>query len=86
MKQKLPEITMAMWLEAEETVKQSRIMAKPAGFTADEYAKARGCTVPTARRYLLDMFHTGLATRIKWHNGNQGGVFVYQLKRNGKTP
>ncbi len=81
---KLPEITLNEWLEAEEVVRRSRIIPKPDGFTSEEYARARGCTIPTARRYLLDMLHTGLATRIKWHNGNQGGVFVYQLKRNGK--
>ncbi len=84
MKQKLPEITINDWLNAEEAVKQSKIMRRPTGFTAEEYSGVRGCTVPTARRYLLDMFHAGLATRIKWHNGNQGGVFVYNLKRNGE--
>ncbi len=68
------------WLRAEETVRRKRIMAKPPGFTAEEYSAARGCTIPTARRYLLDMANAGIATRIKWHNGNQGGVFVYQLK------
>ncbi len=81
MKQKLPEITMADWEKAEEEVRLSRILPKPVGFTAEEYARARGCTIPTARRYLLDIFNLGKATRTKWHNGNQGGIFVYNLKK-----
>lgn len=78
---KLPEITMNDWLEAEQTMKRENIPPRPEGITVDEYAQARCASVVTARRILLDLFRSGKATRARWCNGNQSGVYVYQLKK-----
>ncbi len=85
---KLPEITMAEWMEAEERVFNNRFAPQPEGsLTAEQYAERTSRSPSQARKVLMELIKAGEAERRIWRAGSGGkaNVFVYFLKKKSRT-
>lgn len=77
---KLPEITLADWLEAESSCKDLQPQPKNS-ITATQYALQTNRCSSMARIVLNEMLARGIVTRERWRCSRNNYCWIYFLKK-----
>lgn len=77
---KLPEITLADWMEAENSFRATPPQPKNS-MTAVQYARQTGRCPSMARIVLNEMLAKGMVTRERWRCSRNNYCWIYFLKK-----